>query len=306
MASIKQLAKRTAQGVGAIFALSVLALAIAGGEAREARKEAKEVEEFVSSAPIYKKGTFGDSLNQLGKMMGVDVPLVFLDTDDMDDYESDFVSDPRALAVATTAKAFALSSNQGRSEREEKLGLKVLAFVPQQSSIHALGACPVFITSALKKLPEASQVATLMHEMTHCEDFYLRRTAPAGHESTYSQIMNLVPQNEQIGMSNAISTAFAESLPTAMLRALSFSSDADIRHYAQVGFADEIRTARSGSAANETPAVAEAMTLICAKAGDCPMKLWPLQKLLVKDPRYMAAMQADIQRLHTIRAGKTL
>ncbi|MDG9918232.1 hypothetical protein N7645_15185 [Pseudomonas juntendi] len=306
MASFKHFAKRTAQGVGAIFALSVLALAIVGGEAREARKEAQQIEKFVSSTPIYKPGTFGYDLNKLGKMIGVDVPIVFLDTDDLESYGKDFVNDPRAQRVADRVKAYAVSSTQGRSDRERRQQISILAFVPQDKSLHALGACPIVITNALKKQPEANQAPVLMHEMTHCQDFYLRRTDHAGYEAIYDQVKGLVPvdQRRLPGMAKTIDTVFAESLPTATLRALSFADDPDIRQFAQAGFADELRTARSGSTANESPAVAEAMTQICAKTGDCPTQLGPLQKLLSKDPRYLAAMSADIERFYALKGDK--
>lgn len=305
MASLKQFAKRTAQGVGAVFALSVLALYIAGGDAREARKETQQIEEFVSSAPIYKPGTFGSSLNDLGKMIGVEVPIVFLDTDDLESYGADFVSDPRAQRVADRVKAYAVSSTQGRSDRERRQQISILAFVPQDKSLHALGACPIVITSALKKQPEANQVPVLMHEMTHCQDFYLRRVKPTEREEVYRQVKALVPSDRQQlpGMAWTIDTVFAESLPTASLRALSFAEDPGIREFAQAGFADELKTARNGSPANESPAVAEAMLQICARAGDCPIQLQALQHQLAQDPRYLAALKADIDRFYELKGS---
>lgn len=306
MASFKQFAKRTVQGVGAVFALSVLALYIAGSDVREARKETRQIEEFVSSAPIYKPGTFGSSLNDLGKMIGVEVPIVFLDTDDLGSYEKDFISDPRAQTVAARVKAYAVSSTKGRTDREKRQEIKILAFVPQDSSLHALGACPIVITSALKKQPETSQVPVLMHEMTHCQDFYLRRVKPAEREDLYRQIKALVPEGRQQlpGMAWTIDTVFAESLPTASLRALSFAVDPGIREFAQAGFADELKSARGGSPANESPAVAEAMLQICAKAGDCPIQLQALQRHLAQDPRYIAALKADIDRFYELKGSR--
>lgn len=299
MANIKKILKRTALGIAVLAGLGLASLFALAHYDHKVKEESAVAASFTSSGGFYKPGTLGDSANRLTKKINIDVPVVLIEHHDIDGYAKDFVDDPRAKIITARIRNYARADEKTRGEREKARSIEIYAFVPESSSMQSMGVCPIFLTEHFEKQPVDQQMPTVFHEMTHCQDFHLRRTQSAHRAVIWKRVLDLVPVDRQVDRMRAIDIVFAESLPTANLRALSFLPG-EVGRYAQSGFAFELKMAMRNSDANESPEVAKVMTRICAKAGDCPLHLDALEDKLTTDPRYMDALKSDIERFYLI------
>jgi hypothetical protein len=298
MLKIKKIIKRAALGIAGIIGLGLILIFSLAHFANGIKKESAVAVSFTAGGAFYKPGTLGASVNRLAKVINVDVPIVLIEHSDAE-YEKDFVNDPRSKIITSRISSYYSTNEKAREQNDKAHNLETYAFVPLNNLMQSMGVCPIFLTRHFEKLNISQQMPTVFHEMTHCQDVYLRRAQPAHRKVIWERVLALVPINQQDERRKAIETVFAESLPTANLRALSFVSG-DIGHLAQAGFSFELKAAMTDSKANESPEVAKIMKQICARVGDCPTKLDALEEKLTSDPRYMQALKSDIERYYQI------
>ncbi|RJX53470.1 hypothetical protein C6380_14315 [Pseudomonas syringae pv. actinidiae] len=160
-------------------------------------------------------------------------------------------------------------------------------------------ACALVFTEHFEGNSSIFKSTVVIHELTHCGQQFLVKTQADRQEKIKEEALEIggdLPYG-------VIDTVYAESLPTAMLRTLSFD-DGAISEAARYGFAYELTDAKKNRAWVEAPNVALALPEICSKAGECPTDLLLLQEKLVHDERYRVALRADMERWNLLRGLK--
>lgn len=246
---------------------------------------------------LYKADTAGFYVNRIAQSLGVGAPVFVYDSRDserfLDDLNIHGRQEAGALGVSWTAVA---SYEKSRAKEEQAQKGKVMAYAV---SLSRTNACAMVFTEHLTDKSDLYKSSVVIHELTHCGQHFLLRT----QEDRQRRVQDKVSEIGGDLPYGVIATVYAESLPTAMLRALSFDSGA-ISEAARYGFNYEFDDAQKNKSWVEAPNVALVMPQICSKAGDCPTDLLQLQEKLIHDEKYMTALRADMERWSLLRTAK--
>lgn len=247
-------------------------------------------------ATLYKPDTMGYLLNQVAARLGVDAPVFIFDSADPNRYRDDLNALGKQTAGALGASWSAVVVAEKSRKRQEALQkAEVMAY---STRIDNTNACALVFTEHLEDQKPLYKSSVVLHELTHCGQQYLKTT----HADRQKKIED---EAASIGKGlpyNVIDTVYAESLPTAMQRALSFTENG-LASAAQFGFGYEYDDAKKDKRWVEAPNVALVLPEICAKAGDCPVDLLQLQEKLIQDPRFRGALRSDMERWAALKSA---
>ncbi|WP_157806852.1 hypothetical protein [Pseudomonas sp. S10E 269] len=245
---------------------------------------------------LYKPDTAGFYVNTIASKLGVGAPVFIFDSRDSKRYLDDLNGYGKEISGALGVSWGAVATIEKARLREEQASNgKVIAYSVRLPNTNA---CALVFTEHFHDNSDLFKSSVVIHELTHCGQQFLLKT----QRERQRKVQDLA---EEIGGDlkyGVIDTVYAESLPTAMQRALSFDSGF-ISEASRYGFKYELDDAKKDKRWVEAPHVAMVMPEICSKAGDCPTDLLLLQEKLIQDARYRAALRADMERWSQLRAS---
>lgn len=250
---------------------------------------------------LYKPDTVGFYVNRVAAKLGIDAPVFVYDSRDSNRYLADMNTHGAEVSGALGVSWEAVASLEKTRKREELASSgMVMAY---SIRLPRTNACALVFTEHLENKNSLFKSSVVIHELTHCGQQYLLKTQ-TDRQRKIQEKAHEIGGDLPYGV---IDTVYAESLPTAMQRALSFDND-EISEASRYGFNYEFIDAQKDKRWVEAPNVAIVMPDICSKAGDCPKDLLRLQEKLIQDTRYQVALRADMERWHKLRSleGKVL
>jgi hypothetical protein len=245
---------------------------------------------------LYKPDTAGFYVNKIAAKLGIDAPVFVYDSRDPNRFLDDLNVHGKEVSGALGVSWKGVSSiEKARAREEQAMNGKVIAYSVR---LPHTNACALVFTEHFEDNSDLFKSSVVIHELTHCGQQFLLKTKPERQRKIQDMAQDIggdLPYG-------VVDTVYAESLPTAMLRALSFD-ESEISKASQYGFQYELDDAKSGKRWVEAPNVAVALQGICNKAGDCPTDLLELQEKLIQDARYKTALRADIERWNELKAS---
>lgn len=172
-----------------------------------------------------------------------------------------------------------------------------------------LNACVIYLPENPLTRGVVAVAGTVLHEAIHCSDASARLNNKERLERLsihmFSNKPELLGAVADVSRSPILRTVIIEAFVTAMLRSLSFAPEAT-GELASITYRRELKSAKDGVLANESPSIALVMEKLCSKPGDCPTTALGLMEFLYTNDTYIEALSKDFLRWEDLKKNKRM